>query len=62
MPVFEYKGFDSGGKATKGLREADSAKALRSALRRDGIMVTDVKQSGAKGKLKKSDDADGGFI
>lgn len=62
MPVFEYKGFDSGGKATKGLREADSAKALRSALRRDGIMVTDVKQSGAKGKLKKSDDADGGLL
>lgn len=62
MPVFEYKGFDSGGKATKGLREADSAKALRSALRRDGIMVTDVKQSGAKGKLKKSDNADGGLL
>ena len=46
MPVFEFRGFDTNGKATKGLREAETAKALRSALRRDGIMVTDVKQSG----------------
>ena len=62
MPVFEFKGFDSSGKATKGLREADSAKALRSNLRRDGIMVTDVKQSGAKGKLKKDENGDGGIL
>jgi general secretion pathway protein F len=62
MPVFEFRGFDTDGKATKGLREADTAKALRSALRRDGIMVTDVKQSGGKGKLKKSQDGESGGL
>ncbi|MFZ9886929.1 MAG: type II secretion system inner membrane protein GspF [Myxococcota bacterium] len=52
MPVFEFKGFDSGGKATKGVREADSAKGLRAVLRREGVMVTEVKASGrgARGK------------
>lgn len=46
MPVFEYKGFDDSGKAVKGVREADGAKTLRSVLRREGVMVTEVKASG----------------
>jgi general secretion pathway protein F len=52
MPVYEYKGFGPGGKAVKGIREADGAKSLRAILRKDGIMVTDVTSS--------SDKADGG--
>ncbi len=50
MPVYEYKGFDKKGKSVKGLREADSVKAAQAALRRDGIMPTDVKESGGDGK------------
>lgn len=46
MPVYEFKGFDDGGKAVKGVREADGAKGLRAALRREGVMVTEVKASG----------------
>ncbi len=42
MPVFEYKGFDARGKAVKGLKEADSARALRTNLRKEGVMVTEV--------------------
>jgi len=60
MPVFEYKGFDKKGKAVKGLREADTEKAARSALRKDGIMATDVKASGGKGKGKSKDGKGGG--
>jgi general secretion pathway protein F len=50
MPVFEYKGFDAGGKAIKGLRDADSIKALRSALKKEGVLATEVNESGNKGK------------
>ena len=59
MPVFEYRGFDAAGKPVKGLRESDSAKAVRGMLKRDGIMATEVKESGKdsgngkKGALSK---------
>lgn len=46
MPVFEYKGFDSSGKIVKGVRDADSAKGLRALLKRDGILATEVNESG----------------
>jgi len=53
VPVYEYKGFDKRGKAVGELREADSAKALRGLLRKDGIMVTQLTQSGGSGKKGK---------
>jgi len=41
MPGFEYKGLEVvSGKAVKGYRDADSPKALRALLRRDGILLT----------------------
>lgn len=46
MPVFEFRGFDAIGKAVKGVRDADSAKGLRALLKREGILATDVKESG----------------
>lgn len=42
MPVYEFKGFNDAGKAITGVRDAESAKALRSLLRRDGIFLTEV--------------------
>ncbi len=42
MPVFEYRALDARGKALQGLREADSPKALRATLRREGVFLTDV--------------------
>lgn len=42
MPVFEYKALDEKGRPQSGLREADSPRSLRSALRRDGIFLTEV--------------------
>lgn len=44
MPVFEYTGFDAGGKAAKGLIDADSAKVARGRLRKQGVFPTDVKE------------------
>jgi type II secretion system protein F len=41
MPGFEYKGLEVvSGKAVKGYRDADSPKALRGLLRREGILLT----------------------
>ena len=42
MAVFAYKGVDSRGKSVKGVREADSAKALRTLLKRDGVLATEI--------------------
>ncbi len=42
MPVFEYKALDAKGKPMGGLREADSPRSLRAALRRDGVFLTAV--------------------
>jgi general secretion pathway protein F len=42
MPVFQYKALDSGGKAVQGLKEADSPKTLRAALKREGVFLTEV--------------------
>jgi general secretion pathway protein F len=54
MPVFEYKGFDGAGKAIKGLRDADSVKALRAMLKKEGVLATEVNESGGKGKTGKA--------
>lgn len=54
MPVFEYKGFDSTGKSVKSVRDAESAKALRATLKREGILATEVKESGKADASGKS--------
>lgn len=56
MAVFEYKGFDQGGAAVNGVREADSPKSLRNLLRKEGIFPTDIfaESEDAKGGKKKS--------
>src|SRR5688500_13042274 len=41
MPGFEYKGIEvASGKGVKGYRDADSPKALRGLLRREGVLLT----------------------
>lgn len=56
MAVFEYKGFDEKGKSVRGMRDADGPKTLRTALRKEGIYLTDyvAEEEGAakKGLLK----------
>ncbi len=42
MPVFEFKALDPHGRTVEGLKEADSPKTLRAALRRDGLFLTEV--------------------
>lgn len=57
MPVFEYRGLNAAGKNVDGLKEAESAKALRALLRKDGIFLTDVvgqADAGIKGAGKSA--------
>jgi general secretion pathway protein F len=42
MAVFAYRGVSASGKDVKGVRDADNPKALRTLLRRDGILVTEI--------------------
>jgi len=55
MPVFEYKALDQRGRAVDGLREADSPKSLRAALRRDGVFLTEVLGQKAAEAAQKRD-------
>lgn len=42
MAVFEYRGITAEGRSVKGVKDADSAKALRGLLRKEGIFLTEV--------------------
>ncbi len=51
MAVYEYRGVEiKSGKAAKGVRDAESPKALRALLRRDGVLLTEA----SEGKEKKN--------
>jgi general secretion pathway protein F len=47
MPMYAFKGISAAGKPTAGVKDADSPKALRQLLRKDGVVVTDVTLSKA---------------
>jgi len=57
MAVYAYQGINSSGKNVKGVRDADSPRALRLALRREGVLVTEVLQD-AVARERKSRDID----
>jgi general secretion pathway protein F len=56
MALFEFTGVSEAGKAVKGMREADSQKALRAVLRKEGVYLTDV-TLGERGKAGAKDAA-----
>jgi len=47
MPVYAYKGVTQAGRSTRGFVDAESARAARSKLRRDGVFLTDLSESSA---------------
>jgi len=56
VSVFEYRGIVVGtGKPTKGVRDAENPKALRAALRKDGVLLT-VATEGKAAEAKNSKD------
>ncbi|MFW2390274.1 MAG: type II secretion system inner membrane protein GspF [Polyangiales bacterium] len=61
MGVYAYKGIDARGKSVKGVRDADSAKALRNVLKRDGVLATEILER-SEAARKGSRDIDFGRI
>lgn len=57
MAVFAFKGVTGAGKNVKGIRDADSAKALQAALKREGVFVTEILEE-AIAKKKASREID----
>lgn len=47
MPVYAYRGVTQAGKSAKGFVDADSPRAARAKLRRDGVYPTDLSESAA---------------
>jgi general secretion pathway protein F len=45
MPMYAYKGLSAAGKSVSGTRDAESPKALRQLMRRDGVTVTSCEVS-----------------
>jgi general secretion pathway protein F len=57
MAVFEYRGVQiASGKAVKGYRDADNPKALRAALRREGVLLTLASEENQKKQDKAKRD------
>jgi general secretion pathway protein F len=44
VAVYEWQGIDSKGKETRGIRDADSPRALRAVLRKEGILATAIEE------------------
>jgi len=49
MPVYAYKGIGANGKGVDGVTDAETPKALRQLLRKDGVVVTDYQVRKGKG-------------
>ena len=48
-PLYDYKALDTGGKAKKGMVEAESQKAARGKLKKQGLLVTEIQERLAAG-------------
>lgn len=52
MPVYAFKGYNAAGKVVTGTRDADSPRTIKLALRRDGVFVTELRESSPAKKSK----------
>jgi len=59
VPVFSYKGVGPAGKEISGIKDADTAKALRTMLRRDGVFLTEFKEAKAGKAAEKEQEGKG---
>ncbi|MBF0635265.1 MAG: type II secretion system protein GspF, partial [Nitrospinae bacterium] len=54
MPVFEYHGYDAGGRKISGVVDADSPRSARARLKQQGLLVTSVTQDTGRRELFKN--------
>lgn len=61
MPVFAYKGVTQAGRATRGFVDADSARAARAKLKRDGVFLTEITESASPAAAPREQQQAGGI-
>ncbi len=54
MPIFEYKAYAEGGATRTGVIDADSPREARNRLRREKLLVSDLREVRGRGKRKSS--------
>jgi general secretion pathway protein F len=60
VPVYAYKGVTEAGRAAKGFVDADSHRAARAKLRKEGVYLTDLSESsGARARGREREQAQG---
>ncbi len=57
MPIFEYKAFAPGGELKKGIVDADTPREARQKLRRDNILVSEIRQAKGGRRSKAATEA-----
>ncbi|MEW6072347.1 MAG: type II secretion system F family protein [Planctomycetota bacterium] len=53
MPIYQYKAYGAGGSTKSGVIDADTPRAARVMLRRQNILVSDLRQLGSRSARKK---------
>ncbi|HJL18976.1 MAG TPA: type II secretion system inner membrane protein GspF [Sandaracinaceae bacterium LLY-WYZ-13_1] len=59
MAVYEWRGITTAGKEVKGVQDADNPRVLRTMLRKDGVLVTQVLEE-SEARLEKAREVDFG--
>ncbi len=60
MPIFQYKAIAAGGEVRTGVVDADTARDARAKLRKDNLLVSDIREaSGRRGKFKSGPQKEG---
>lgn len=54
MPIFEYKAYAPGGAQKTGVIDADTPRAARVALRKQNVLVSDLREVGSKRRSKRA--------
>ena len=61
MPMYAFKGVSASGKSVNGVRDAESPKALRAVLRKDGVSVMSFELSRGGKQAKEANSKKGGL-
>ncbi|HEX9113714.1 MAG TPA: type II secretion system inner membrane protein GspF [Nitrospirota bacterium] len=57
MPVYEYKGVTAAGKKVSGVQDAESLKAVRSRLKKDGVTVLEIHEGAGLRAMRRGSTA-----
>lgn len=62
MPIYQYKAIAAGGEVRTGVVDADTARDARAKLRRDNLLVSDIREAHGRSRRRKPGAPKEGFI